>query len=93
MMHGERNIKFSWIVCFQKQTNTRILDNLKEERKYWVSKEEEVDDTLEICFGRGCGPVRLLQDRLRKKWPRAQPAVTLELNFLAFCQHVVLCSA
>jgi len=82
---------FSWIVCFQKQTNTRILDNFKEKRKYRISKEEAVDDTLEIRFGRGYGPVRLLQNRLRKKWPRAQPAVTLEL--LAFCPYVVLCFA
>jgi len=82
---------FSWIVFFQKQTNMRILDNLKEKRKYWISKEETVDDTLEIRFGRGYGPVRLLQTTLPKKWPRSQPAVTLEL--LAFCPYVVLCFA
>jgi hypothetical protein len=32
----------------------------------------------------------LSPDIVRKKWPHAQPAVTLEL--LAFCPHVVLCS-
>jgi hypothetical protein len=52
---------------FLKTENTRVLDNCKEKRKYWILKEEAVDDTLEIRFGRGYGPVILLHGRLHKK--------------------------
>jgi hypothetical protein len=39
------------------ETYARLLDDLKERRKYRISKEEAVDDTLEIRFGRGYGPI------------------------------------
>jgi argonaute-like protein implicated in RNA metabolism and viral defense len=32
---------FSWIVCFQKETNTRILDNLEEKENIAFQKRKQ----------------------------------------------------
>ena len=36
----------------------KLLDDVKETRRYWKSKEEALDRTVwRTCLGRGCGPV------------------------------------
>jgi hypothetical protein len=36
----------------------KLLDDLKEKKRYWKLKEEALDRTLwRTRFGRGCGPV------------------------------------